>query len=126
MDIFDRIVEQLETKGVSGAQMSRELGFSNAVFSQWKQRKQKPSADKVSKMAEYFGVSADYLLTGEDAQKKPAGLPADLHDELIAMYGEAKPFLDPDDIEDIQLFIKMKAERKKQKEKRNAEHARDD
>jgi len=33
--------------------MSRDLGFSKAVFSQWKTGKQKPSAEKLLKMAEY-------------------------------------------------------------------------
>ena len=49
--------------------MSRELGFSNAVFSQWKKRKQNPSAESLRKMAEYFQVSVDYLL-GYETEKE--------------------------------------------------------
>lgn len=66
MDIFDRISALLAEKGVSGAQMSRELGFSSAVYTQWKQGKQKPSSQKVALMADYFGVTADWLLTGRE------------------------------------------------------------
>ncbi|MFR9159043.1 MAG: helix-turn-helix domain-containing protein [Ruthenibacterium lactatiformans] len=71
MDTIDRILELLEKKGVSGAEMSRACGFSNAVFSQWKNRKQNPSATKIAKMAEYFGVSVDYLLGNEEKPAAP-------------------------------------------------------
>lgn len=72
MDTIDRILELLAKKGVTGAEMSRACGFSNAVFSQWKSRKQNPSATKISKMAEYFGVSLEYLMTGEEKEKPAA------------------------------------------------------
>lgn len=71
MDTIDRILELLGKKGVSGAEMSRACGFSNAVFSQWKNRKQNPSATKIAKMAEYFGVSVDYLLGNEEKPAAP-------------------------------------------------------
>lgn len=66
MDSIDIIIELLKQKGTTGAKMSRELGFSNAVFSQWKQRKQKPSVASMKKMADYFGVSIDTLLGDSD------------------------------------------------------------
>ena len=61
MEIIDRIEELLEEKGISGAKMSRDLGFSNAVYSQWRSGKQRPSLEKIKKMADYFEVSTDYL-----------------------------------------------------------------
>jgi len=69
VNIIDRIIALLAEKGVSAAQMSRDLGFSNAVFSYWKKRKQKPSTDKLVAMAEYFGVSLDYLVGRESEDK---------------------------------------------------------
>lgn len=71
MDTIQKIIELLNKKGISGAKMSRDLGFSNAVFSQWKTGKQKPSAEKLLKMAEYLGVSADYLLGIEQKENSP-------------------------------------------------------
>ena len=41
----------------NAARMSRELGFSNAVFSQWKRGLQQPSLHSLKKAADYFGVS---------------------------------------------------------------------
>lgn len=67
-----KIIELLEEKGVSAAKMSRDLGFSNAIFYQWKKGLQKPSAEKIAKMADYFGVSTDYLLGNEEKKEAPA------------------------------------------------------
>lgn len=69
MDTIDIVMQLLKQKGISAAQMSRELGFSNSVFTQWKQRKQQPSIDKVRKMANYFGVTVDDLMPNENRQR---------------------------------------------------------
>lgn len=89
MDTFDRIVELLAEKKVSGAKMSRDLGFSTAVFSQWKHRLQKPSADKVSKMAEYFDVSVGYILGTEGIEQSLAAKTGeDIEDIDVAFFGD--------------------------------------
>lgn len=62
MDTIDIIITLLKEKRISGAKMSRDLGFSSGLFSQWKNRIQKPSIEKLQKVAEYFGVSVDDLL----------------------------------------------------------------
>ena len=43
-----------------------ELGLSNSAFSDWKKGKGRPSLDAVVKFAEYFDVSIDYLVKGEN------------------------------------------------------------
>ena len=65
--------------------MSRACGFSNAVFSQWKNRKQNPSATKIAKMAEYFGVSVDYLLGNEDKPAAPTDDEPEVKETLTDM-----------------------------------------
>lgn len=45
--------------------VAKELGFSSAVCTQWKKGQQKPSVEKIAKIAEYFNVSTDYLLGKE-------------------------------------------------------------
>jgi len=67
VEIIQRITDLLEKKGVSAAKMCRELGFSSGLFSQWKKEGRTPSAEKLSAIAEYFGVSVDYLLHGENS-----------------------------------------------------------
>jgi transcriptional regulator with XRE-family HTH domain len=60
--IVDRIEGLLKTKGIVGSKMSQDLNFSSGLYSQWKRGTQKPSIDKVEKMAAYFNVTTDYLM----------------------------------------------------------------
>ena len=85
-------------------------------------RKNSLSAATLSKIATYFGVSVDYLL-GNEEKEKPAidegdGLEDLLKDQFIAFYGEVKDSLDETDIEDLKTFMRMKAEIKKNREKK--------
>lgn len=111
MDTIDRILELLEQKGVSGSKMSRDLGFSNAVFYQWKNRQQNPSADKVAKMADYFGVSVDYLLGKTDKKNSPVEITdEEARDEFVGFYGVIKKDLTEGDLEDIKKLMRLRAE----------------
>lgn len=60
------IQNELEKRNIKPSKMMSELGFSSGLFSQWKSRKQKPSMEKVQKIAHYLGVSTDYLLNCDD------------------------------------------------------------
>ena len=88
MDTIQKIVELLDKNGISGAKMSRDLGFSNADFSQWKTGKQNPSIEKLTKIAEYFNVSTDYLL-GDDNIKV-----YDEHDNIVVIDDETRDIID--------------------------------
>lgn len=65
MTIIERIQKKLDEKKIKPAQMSKDLGFSSGLFSQWKAGLQKPSASKIEKISEYLGCSADYLMGKE-------------------------------------------------------------
>lgn len=71
MDAFDRIDLLITRNGMSGSEMSRELGLSNSVYSQWKSRTTKPSNKNIKKIADYFGVSVEYIKFGETNEKEP-------------------------------------------------------
>ena len=49
-------------KGVGQNKLAEDLSLSNASISYWETGKQIPSAEVVYKLANYFGVSADYIL----------------------------------------------------------------
>ena len=70
MAFWKRFYDLCISKGTKPNTVAKELGFSSAVCTQWKKGAQKPSAKKVSMLAEYFGVSTDYLL-GNDASDRP-------------------------------------------------------
>ena len=68
------IFEQLLFKyGVTAYKVAKETGITTATLSNWKQGKYTPKQDKLQKIADYFGVSLEYLMTGkEDVVKEKA------------------------------------------------------
>lgn len=68
------IFEQLLSKyGVTAYKVAKETGITTATLSNWKQGKYTPKQDKLQKIADYFGVSLEYLMTGkEDVVKEKA------------------------------------------------------
>lgn len=66
--IYERIKSLTKGK-ISINQLEKELGISSGSLC--KIDKNKPSSDKLQKIADYLGVSVDYLLTGEDKSDNP-------------------------------------------------------
>lgn len=62
-EIYQRLLDE---KGLKNADVSRATGISNMTLSDWKNGKTTPKQDKLLKIADYFGVSLDYLMTGSD------------------------------------------------------------
>ena len=62
MDIYGKIEKLLTNNGIKPAQLAKDTGISTGLLTQWKQRKQNPSIEKLAIVAEYFNVSVDYLL----------------------------------------------------------------
>lgn len=70
MDIIDRINECLSKSGKTGAEMSRDIGLSNSIYSQWNTKKTSPSNKNLVKIAEYLGVSVEFLKKGVEQKEK--------------------------------------------------------
>lgn len=64
MTLFERIEELRNSRGISQGKLEKELGFSNGSISKWKNST--PNPDRLKKLADYFGVSVEYLMTGEE------------------------------------------------------------
>ena len=60
--LYERIKELCRKKGSSVAEMERALGFARSSVS--KIDKHMPSADKLQKIADYLGVTINYLIDG--------------------------------------------------------------
>ena len=63
--IYERIKQLAYKKGVSIKQLERDLGFAENSVKKW--NVSMPNSASLIKLADYFGVSVDYLLGREDA-----------------------------------------------------------
>ena len=52
----------LRAQGITVYQLSKATGISASTFSDWKNGRSTPKADKLARIAAYFGVSLDELL----------------------------------------------------------------
>lgn len=88
---YDKFLSLCAERKESPSGVARKIGLSNAAANGWKNGKM-PSDVTLTKLAQYFGVTTDYLLTGE--QKETALPPLNKRDErdiekrLQAMLGE--------------------------------------
>lgn len=60
MTLLGRIKELCKENNTTLATLEKVLSFGNGTLSRWDNSS--PSADKLSKVADHFGVSTDYLL----------------------------------------------------------------
>ena len=62
---FSQLQKLCKERGTTPSTVSRELGYSMGSVGHWK-KGATPSGDKVVPFADYFGVTTDYLLKGDD------------------------------------------------------------
>lgn len=66
-EIFEKLCDKT---GVTPYRVCKETGITTATISNWKAGRYVPKADKLQKIAEYFGVSLSFLLTGNEVDEK--------------------------------------------------------
>lgn len=59
--ILDNIIKLCKEKGVSIARLEREIGIGNGTVARW--GTSSPTVDNVRKVADYFGVTVDNLIS---------------------------------------------------------------
>lgn len=79
MTIKDRIKKLANERGVSLPVLESKLGFGNSTIVKWD--KSVPNADKLNAVAQFFGVSMEYLLTGADHSCPQCGFCFVLNDD---------------------------------------------
>ena len=71
--MYEIFVKLLEKYGLTAYKVSKATGIAGSTFSDWKNGRSNPKQDKLQKIADYFGVSLEYLMTGkEDVVKEKA------------------------------------------------------
>lgn len=76
MTLKERIKKLANSEGLSIPKLEEELGFGGGTISRWD--KSAPAADKLSKIADRFGVTVDYLLGRELTDKDEKDIARDM------------------------------------------------
>lgn len=112
---YDVYIDLCHSKGKSPSAVAQELGINKSNVSNWKNNGYTPRGSVLNKIAEYFGVTTDFLLTGNKKAPTPEGerkiSDADI---MFALWGDSDD-VDKDDLEDVKRYAAFVRERKKQK-----------
>lgn len=69
MGLYENVKEAAKNKGYSINKLEQELGFARSYIGKFKTIT--PSVDKIQKIADFLGVSVEYLTTGEEKEESP-------------------------------------------------------
>lgn len=116
MTVYERIESLRKERKISQGNLEKELGFSNGSISKWKTSMPKP--ERLQKIADYFSVTVDYLMTGNESDGKEryytndetASIAQEIFDnkELRLLFDAAKD-AQPDDLQTVhQMLLALK------------------
>ena len=116
MTVYERIESLRKERKISQGNLEKELEFSNGSISKWKTSMPKP--ERLQKIADYFGVTVDYLMTGNESDGKEryytndetASIAQEIFDnkELRLLFDAAKD-AQPEDLQTVhQMLLALK------------------
>lgn len=62
-EVFEQL---LQKNGVTSYKVAKEAGVTQTALINWKSGRSTPTTKTLQKIADYFGVTIDYLMTGKD------------------------------------------------------------
>lgn len=77
-------------RGIKPYKFCKDTGVSTSTISTWKTKKSQCRPELAEKVCEYFGISHDYLMTGEEKEKPEIPGFESEHLELIELYSKLK------------------------------------
>ena len=84
MDMKERVQELCKKSSISVSELEKTLGFGNGYISKLGQST--PNTSKIKLIADYFNVSIDYIITGEEKHPIPVPKMTDEYYKLISIY----------------------------------------
>lgn len=106
-DIFEQLLQE---RGITAYKVSKETGVTQSTLSDWKRGRSTPKTDNMKKIADYFDVTVDYLMTGEEPKDYSAELSSV---DTLAAHFEGEE-LSEEEMEEIMNYVQfVKSRRKK-------------
>lgn len=88
MTFVEKLDDLISQKGITRNKLLLELDLGKNSFVNWTNRGTLPNGETIVALAEYFGVSSDYLLGIEKTDDEYVGIPKD---SLIALIESMTP-----------------------------------
>jgi len=63
---YERFAELMAQRGVSAYRVAKETGVSQSMLSNWRTGRSIPKTESLMKIAEYFGVTVEYLMNDDE------------------------------------------------------------
>ena len=103
---YDVYCKLCREKGLTPSGAAAKIGFNRASVTVWKNTGKAPKQELLLKIASFFGVTTDYLLTGRDAAPESMG------DLEYALFGEVRDMTEAEkrDVLKFAKFIKQQRE----------------
>lgn len=104
--------------GLTMKELGAEIGVAESTISQYETGKRQPDYETLLKLGEFFGVSVDYILTGEETKKAPTPegeREIGFDDFTYAFYEESKDLPDEKKKMLLEMARFMKADIEKEK-----------
>lgn len=85
--ILDNLMRE---KSISAYKISKDTGISDRLIGYWRNGDKLPSAENLLTIANYFGISVDYLLTGKESSANENQLD-EIETKLISDFRSLSP-----------------------------------
>lgn len=122
--LYESILSLCKERGIKGGKMCVDLGLSKSLMTDLKSgRKKGITAETAQKIADYFSVSVDRVLNGQDAKKESVpGTEREISDNDLkaAFFNGADPSLTQEEMdamwEDAQEYFRFKIEQRRSRQ----------
>lgn len=108
----EKFIRLCNERKIAPTAVCKEVGLSNAAYTGWNEDSV-PRQATLLKIADYFGVTVDYLLGKED-EKKPAEEAAGEEEVKVALFGGAEEVTDEmwEEVKNFAEYVKQKYSKK--------------
>lgn len=113
MSFSERIDQLMLDRQVTPYKVSKETGIGQSTFTRWKKQSILPDGANLAKLADYFNVSADFLM-GRTDDPTPPDTDIDPDEVEFALYQEIRDLTD-EQKEEILKYARMVKEYHKKK-----------
>ena len=115
---YDNFIVLCKKKSVAPTRVALDIGLSNSAPIKWRSGAI-PNGDGLQKLADYFGVTTDYLLTGAETKKAPTDGARQASDDDIkfALFGGDGEITDAmyDEVKRFAQMVKLREEAEREK-----------